>query len=1071
MMSTSGARSSGEGGMERTPSRRMTRSPTMLEDGEEKRTADSELVPSPLASIVPILRVANEIQSMNPRVAYLCRFHAFEKAHNLDPTSSGRGVRQFKTYLLHRLEKEEAETKPQLARSDPREIQKFYQAYYENYVKEGPTRRTPEEMAKHYQIASVLYDVLKTVVPLEKVDDEINRFAREVERKKVHFTHYNILPLHASGAASPIMQLPEIKAAVHALRNIDALPMPRVNSSENMPQIIEGSLMTEDGRRSVNDLLDWLGLVFGFQRGNVENQREHLILLLANIDIRNRRHEEFSLLDSGTVRYLLEKIFKNYQSWCAYLHHESNLKFPPDAATQQLELLYIGLYLLIWGEAANIRFMPECICYIFHNMANDLLGILCNVHSATGGYFKPAYQGEESFLKEVITPIYQVLRKEAQKNKGGTSSHSKWRNYDDINELFWSKRCFKLGWPQIRDAKFFLEEKNPKTEHRDQVAGRRKPKTNFVEVRTFWHLFRSFDRMWAFFILAFQAMLIVAWSPSGSVTALFDPDVFRSVLSIFITAALLNFIQASLDIVLSWKAWGSMEYTQIVRYLLKFVVATAWVIIFPISYSRSVQNPTGLIKFFSNWASNWQGQPIFNFAVVIYMIPNIVAALLFMVPPLRRVMERSNWRVIILLMWWAQPKLYIGRGMHEDLFTLLKYTLFWILLLISKLAFSYYVEIYPLVEPTKMVMSIGVGSYEWHEFFPNLQHNIGVVIAIWAPIVMVYFMDSQIWYSIFSTIFGGINGAFSRLGEIRTLVMLRSRFESVPLYFTARLVPSSGDEQSRQSQESDRRNIARFAHVWNAFIKSLREEDLISNKEQLLLLVPYSSGDVTVVQWPPFLLASKIPIALDMAKDFKEKGEAELFKKIKYDNYMHNAVIECYHTLRDILNSLLVDEEDKQVIERICNAVDGSIKERKFLSNFRMSELPQLSSKLEKLLNLLKGELKDLDASKTQIINVLQDIIEIVTQDVMIRGQGILERSEGGNNETKPKFSNLNFRLTENNTWMEKVARLHLLLTVKESAINVPTNLDARRRITFFANSLFMNMPSAPKVRNMLPFR
>ncbi|XP_052309124.1 callose synthase 7 isoform X2 [Populus trichocarpa] len=1001
MASSSGTKN--EGGPPRSLSRRMMRAQTMVLDlaDEDSPLVDSEAVPSSLALIAPILRVANEIEKENPRVAYLCRFHAFEKAHKMDRTSSGRGVRQFKTYLLHRLEKEDEETKPQLAKTDPGEIQLYYQKFYKENIKDAQHTKKPEEMAKILRIATVLYDVLQTVIPAGKVDNETEKYAEDVKRKRGQYEHYNILPLYAAGVKPAIMELPEIKAALHALRDVDNLPMPRIRLPHD-----SSSDMHKERVISVNDILDWLSSIFGFQRGNVANQREHLILLLANMDVRNRSLDDYTTLNSGTIQRLLETIFKNYRSWCNYLRCKSNLEFPTKSDNQQLKLIYIALYLLIWGEASNIRFMPECICYIFHNMAHEVYGILySNGHPASGETYETTTPDDEAFLRNVITPIYQVLRKEARRNKGGKASHSKWRNYDDLNEYFWSDKCLKLNWPMDLRANFFVhsDELPPANERSNQgTGGTRKPKTNFVEVRTFWHLFRSFDRMWIFFILALQAMIIIAWSPSGSIVAFFDEDVFKSVLSIFVTSAFLNLLQASLDIILSLNAWRSLKVTQILRYLLKFVVAAVWAVVLPIGYSSSVLNPTGLVKFFSTWSMDWQNQSFYTYAVTIYLIPNVLAALLFVLPPLRRTMERSNWRIVTLIMWWAQPKLYVGRGMHEDMFSLLKYTLFWVLLIICKLAFSYYVEILPLVEPTKLIMEIHVNNYQWHEFFPQLPHNIGVVISIWTPILLVYFLDAQIWYAIFSTLVGGIQGAFSHLGEIRTLGMLRSRFESVPSAFSRHLVPSHEDAPRKPlDEESERKNVANFSHVWNEFIYSLRMEDLISNHEKDLLLVPYSSSDVSVFQWPPFLLASKIPIALDMAKDFKGKEDAELYRKM--DEYMQSAVTECYEALRYIIFGLLEDDADKLIVRLIHYEVDMSIQQHIFLKEFRMSGLPMLSEYLERFLKVL-------------------------------------------------------------------VLRLHLLLTTKESAINVPSNLDARRRITFFANSLFMNMPKAPKVRDMFSF-
>jgi hypothetical protein len=51
----------------------------------------------------------------------------------------------------------------------------------------------------------------------------------------------------------------------------------------------------------------------------------------------------------------------------------------------------------------------------------------------------------------------RLMYQEAKNNNGGKASHAAWRNYDDFNEFFWSRRCFVLDWPWRADAGFFMK--------------------------------------------------------------------------------------------------------------------------------------------------------------------------------------------------------------------------------------------------------------------------------------------------------------------------------------------------------------------------------------------------------------------------------------------------------------------------------------------------------------------------------------------------------------------------------------------------------------------------------------
>ncbi|KAF2283229.1 hypothetical protein GH714_043581 [Hevea brasiliensis] len=121
--------------------------------------------------------------------------------------------------------------------------------------------------------------------------------------------HYNIIPIHNLLADHPSLRYPEVRAAAAALRTVGNLRKPPY--SQWHPSM---------------DLLDWLALFFGFQKDNVRNQREHIVLHLANAQMRlTPPPDNIDTLDATVLRRFRRKLLKNYTNWCSYLNKKSNI--------------------------------------------------------------------------------------------------------------------------------------------------------------------------------------------------------------------------------------------------------------------------------------------------------------------------------------------------------------------------------------------------------------------------------------------------------------------------------------------------------------------------------------------------------------------------------------------------------------------------------------------------------------------------------------------------------------------------------------------------------------------------
>ena len=160
--------------------------------------------------------------------------------------------------------------------------------------------------------------------------------------------------------------------------------------------------------------------------------------------------------------------------------------------SQHDRIRQLALFLMCWGEANQVRFMAECLCFIF-KCADDY-------------YHSPECQQkvepveEGTYLKDIITPLYQYCREQGYEILDGKyvrreRDHNQIIGYDDINQLFW----YPEGIERIimTDKSRLVDVQPPQRYLKlKEVEWKKVFFKTYKETRSWFHLVTNFNRIW-----------------------------------------------------------------------------------------------------------------------------------------------------------------------------------------------------------------------------------------------------------------------------------------------------------------------------------------------------------------------------------------------------------------------------------------------------------------------------------------------------------------------------------------------------------------------------------------------
>ncbi|KAF2155139.1 glycosyltransferase family 48 protein [Myriangium duriaei CBS 260.36] len=496
----------------------------------------------------------------------------------------------------------------------------------------------------------------------------------------------------------------------------------------------------------------------------------------------------------------------------------------------------LALYLLCWGEANQVRFMPECLCFIF-KCADDYLN-----SPACQNKVEPVE--EFTFLNNVITPLYQYCRDQGYEIYDGKyvrkeRDHNNIIGYDDINQLFW--------YPEGIERLSFEDKSRlvdlPPAERFDRlkdVVWKKAFFKTYKETRSWLHALVNFNRIWVihvgayWFYTAKNSTTLYTKNYQQQLDNLPPPGRQWSAPALAGAVVSLIMILASLC---EWmyvpRRWsGAQHLTKRLLFL---------IVIFVINLGPSVY-----IFFIDKTGSS----KISHILGIVQFLIALATFIFFSIMPLGGLFGsyltgKSRRYVASQTFTASYPRLH-GNDMW------MSYGI-WVMVFGAKLAESYFYLTLSVRDPIKILSTTKISTCIGDSILKDIlckRQPIILLIIIYLTDLTLFFLDTYLWYIILNTVFSVLRSFY--LG-VSIWTPWRNIFSRLPKRIYSKVLATTDMEIKYKPK-------VLISQIWNAIIISMYREHLLAIDHVQKLLyhqVPSEQEGKRTLRAPTFFVSQE----------------------------------------------------------------------------------------------------------------------------------------------------------------------------------------------------------------------